>query len=135
MKSASQKIGAWACSFLVMATPAFGQWTGHAATLDEAQLACHDIDSSACLPFLAEAVAVGDILTTQAGVRNGGDKQGIQLPGPNGSNVKCSERFRLPDLNGITLTHLALTRNPHINFYWSNALFVAALDLCERSPN
>jgi hypothetical protein len=134
MKSVWRKTGVWVCSFWLMAAPALGQWAGHLTKLSVAQLACQTIDSSACLPFLAEAVAVADTLTTQASVRTGNDKDIIQLPGADGSSARCSERFTLRELNGVILTHLALIRDPHLNFYWSNALFVAALGLC-RTPS
>lgn len=125
--------GVLGCSLcIVLAAPAFGQWAGHLSTLKEAQFVCQNLDSSSCLPFVAEAVAVADVLTAQADV--GRSQDGIYLSGPNGSTVKCSEGFKLTDLNGAALTHAALTRDPTVNFYWSNAVFVAALDLCERPP-
>ncbi|MGF6637284.1 hypothetical protein OKW39_004500 [Paraburkholderia sp. MM6662-R1] len=114
----------------VLAAPASAQWNGHLATLSEAQLVCRNFDSSSCIPFLAEAVAVSDVLTSQADVH--GDRSSVYLPGPNGSSVKCGDGFSLTDLNGEALTHAALTRDPAVNFYWSNAVFVAALDLCRR---
>lgn len=115
-----------------LAAPASAQWNGHVATLSEAQLVCRNLDSPSCIPFLAEAVAVSDVLTAQADV--GRDKSSVYLPGPDGASVKCGEGFALTDLNGESLTHAALTRDPAVNFYWSNAVFVAALDLCRRPP-
>jgi hypothetical protein len=63
------------CSFLLTAAPAFGQeWNGHLAKLSDAQLACENIHSSSCLPFLGEAVAVADTLSTQARAQVGNSK-------------------------------------------------------------
>ena len=38
-------------------------WKGHLATLWDAQVACSDTNSKDCEPFLAEAVAVADVMT------------------------------------------------------------------------
>jgi hypothetical protein len=81
----------WCLSLL--AASASAQWNGHVATLSEAQLVCRNFDSSSCVPFLAEAVAIGDILTAQADVRR--DNTSVYLPGPDGSNVKCGDGLRL----------------------------------------
>ena len=133
MKSAWGKHVIWFCTFWIAVAPAFGQWAGHVTKLSDAQVACRNIDSLACLPFLAEGVAVADILTAQVSVRIGNDNDTIiQLTGTDGSRVRCSARFTLNELNGETLTHLALIRDSNFNSYWTNALFVAALDLCRK---
>jgi hypothetical protein len=89
------------------------------------------MDSSTCVPYLAEAVAVADTLTAQTSVGSGNETQAIfRLLGPDGISVTCGPGFKLEELNGETLTHLALARDPSVNFYWSNALFVAALEFC-----
>jgi Rap1a immunity proteins len=41
-------------------------WQGHRATLQDARIACRDIGSDSCLPYLAQAVALGDTLSDQA---------------------------------------------------------------------
>lgn len=128
MKSALKIYVVCSISLLLVAAPAFAQWLGHSSKLGAAQIACRSLDSAACLPYLAEAVAVADTLKTQAKV----SRDVLELPGPNGVVVRCSERFSLTDLNGETLAHMALTRDQKLNSYWSNALFVAALDLCRN---
>ena len=129
----SRHTGVFAIGCLgALAAPASAQWSGHVATLGEARLVCRNLESTSCTPFLAEAVGISDVLTSQADVRR--DKSSVYLPGPDGSRVQCADRFALNDLNGEALTHAALTRDPAVNFYWSNAVFVAALDLCRRPP-
>jgi hypothetical protein len=38
------------------------EWKGHLATLWDAQVACSDTNRNDCEPFLAEAVAVADVM-------------------------------------------------------------------------
>lgn len=129
MESLPRKSIIISCAILLWSTPpVFAQWLGHLSKLSDAQNACRNMDSNKCLPYLAQAVAVADTLNDQATVAG----KTIQLPGPNGSILNCSENFSTTDLNGETLAHLALIRDPKADFYWTKALFFAALDRCRK---
>jgi hypothetical protein len=41
-------------------------WLGHLSTQQDAKNACRDVDSSSCLPYMAQAVVVTDRLHDQA---------------------------------------------------------------------
>jgi hypothetical protein len=106
-------------------------WDGHLATLKDAKIACRDIDSESCLPYLAQAVTMTDTLESQAAYDSNRDI--IKIPGRDGSIWTCNpsvwSRF-----NGEDLRHLALTTQPSeggANFYWDDALLISALSLCQ----
>jgi hypothetical protein len=108
-------------------------WEGHLATLNDAKLACRDIDSGPCLPYMAQAVAIADTLYAQAAYDAKRDK--IQIPGGDGSIWACDPSV-LNKLNGENLLHSALATesvNESKAFYWDDALFMAALHIC-RAP-
>ncbi len=65
----SRICAAMCLSVITAAGPAQADWLGHLARLSDAQNACRDIDSKACEPFLAEAVAIADLLHEQSNTR------------------------------------------------------------------
>jgi hypothetical protein len=102
-------------------------WQGHVATLQDARIACPDIDSDACLPYLAQAVAVADTLTDQA--KYDSTRDVFEIPGGGGSIWICDPSVLSEQFNGESLLHLALAANLTIP-YWDHALFISALHLC-----
>ncbi len=105
-------------------------WDGHLATLKDAKIACQDIDSESCLPYLAQAVAVADTLYAQADYDSKRDE--LKIPGGDGYIWVCHPSV-LSQLNGEDLLHLALATEPSDGegpFYWDEALFTSAINLC-----
>jgi hypothetical protein len=79
------------------------EWHGHVAKLSDAHIACRDIDSKDCLPNLAQAVAVVDVLDDLSSVVN----NKVILPASSGRTLTCGTSF-LQRLNCEALLHLAL---------------------------
>lgn len=106
-------------------------WKGHSATLSDAQNACRDIDSAACEPYLAEAVAIADLLNEQAKIERFGGEEQILLPGATMSQWTCD--LSHGRLNGQSLLHIALASQPldAKGRYWTQALHAAALQQCK----
>jgi hypothetical protein len=109
-------------------------WAGHLATLSDARSACGDINSDSCVPYVSEAVAIADTLHTQASfdAQNGE----LHIPGADGSIVTCNPKS-LEVLDGSDLARSALGMTPPENggdpFYWSDALFKAAVKMCQTA--
>jgi len=103
-------------------------WKGHFATVQDARIACRDINSDSCLPYLAQAVAVADIFSDQARLGRGGVDE---IPGGGISIWVCDPDVLGKDLNGENLLHLALASNFDPP-YWDHALFLTVLHLCRR---
>jgi hypothetical protein len=111
-------------------------WMGHLARLQDAQVACRDVDSAACLPYLAEAVAIATLLTDQAYPMkdHGRRTDDFAVTFYAGSRWRCSRRW-VEGLNGESLLHraLAIVSDGSVEtFYWSKALQVAAQQGCTR---
>lgn len=102
-------------------------WHGHLATLHEARIACRDIDSNSCLPYLAQAVADADTLSAQAKYDQQSDA--FQIQGYAGWVPICDASVVRDCFNGDSLPHLALAA-PELTIHWDQTLFVSALDLC-----
>lgn len=100
-------------------------WTGHLASLRDAKIACRDINSAECLPYLAQAVAVADTLSAQAL----SEQNEISIPGRAGSTLICNTAV-LHFLNGQYLMLVALTADDKTLFYWDDALLASALRSC-----
>jgi len=117
-------VAAWLLG-AVSSTAMADTWRGHLTTLQDARIACRNIDSDSCIPFLAQAVAVADTLFDQAIAVS--HQQEFEIPGRNGSIWICGPDV-LKELNGQSLLHLALAADTE--GYWDNALFTAALRPC-----
>jgi len=107
------------------------QWAGHTATLSDARIACSDLESMVCLPYMAAAVAVSDLLSYQAKVvENTPDTAAVEIVFYMGDRKTCSVKW-LRSLNGAMLLKTALslpdTTQAH---YWTEALRQAATSLC-----
>jgi hypothetical protein len=111
-----------------------GQWKGHLSTLFDAQVACTNSDSVECEPFLAEAVAVAEVLTEIAKVP-GLDEKGMDVTVTfhNMNQQKCSQNW-FQSMNGQSLMHSALGLSVDIqsakSIYWVAALLRASQQLC-----
>ena len=87
----------------VIVSPALpsAEWMGHLATLFQAQVACANSNSKECLPYIAEAVAVAQLLTEQVKVPIRKDEAyGVVFHG--GHVESCSITW-LQSMNGTTL--------------------------------
>jgi len=120
---------------LVMAAPVSSQaseWLGHLATLAQAQVACTDTSSQACLPYLAEAVAVAGVLTATTKVDFQGKVETITVFFRNGNVQQCTENWFQNALNGQRLMHgaLGMDASDRAYFPWIDALLAAAQELC-----
>jgi hypothetical protein len=109
-------------------------WAGHLATLSDARDACRDTASPECLPYLAEAVAIGDLLHDQAEVSSSApDASAFEIVFERGEKMRCSRNW-FDSLNGQTLLHAGLGLPIGIkeaeSTYWSEALQRAAISLC-----
>ncbi len=132
MRRARSTLWAAAGLSLLLASSAMADWMGHLARLSDAQIACRDIDSDACQPFLAEAVAIADLLHEQSNiVRVGGEDKAL-MPGYSMSILTCDLSI-YDRLNGQSLLHLALAFSPPDpkSLYWTQALRAAALQPCK----
>jgi hypothetical protein len=77
------------------------EWKGHLSTLLDAQVACTNVHSLECEPFLAEAVAVADILHEIAQpLAEGGN--GFTVTFGNMRQETCSQNW-FTSLNGLSL--------------------------------
>lgn len=109
-------------------------WNGRLAALIQAQAACKNADSSECLPYLAQAEAVAQVLSQQVklpGVNGKDDAYGIVFH--DGYEQKCSSNW-LQSMNGPTLLHSALGLDVGVSdaqrLNWVAALLQAAQQLC-----
>jgi hypothetical protein len=108
-----------------------GEWRGHVSTLFDAQVACTNSDSLECEPFLAEAVAVADVLT---GIVKPDEKgMDFTVTFHNMNQQKCSQNW-FQSMNGQSLMHSALGLGLSVerakNIYWVDALLRASQQLC-----
>jgi hypothetical protein len=106
------------------------EWMGHLAMLKHAQIACRDANSRDCLPYLAEAVAVADVLTATTRVSSSKGETTITAVFRNGSEVHCSKNWIRSALNGQRLMQAALHMDARQHAYWVDALLAAAQDHC-----
>jgi hypothetical protein len=111
-----------------------GPWMGHLARLQDAQAACRNLDSAACLPYLAEAVAIASLLEDQAyPIKDHGKfTDDFAVPFYAGSRRRCPRSW-VAGLNGESLLHqaLAIESDGSVeSFYWSKALLAAAQQGC-----
>jgi len=96
------------CVCLYVSQASSQEWLGHAARLDYAKIACEDVHSAACQPYLAEAVGIVDYLHWET--NRAGD---------------CAK------LNGLDVTRLALMLDEKRYFYWSHAVIAATSNICK----
>ena len=82
------------------------EWSRHTARLDAAKIACGDLYSAACKPFLAEAVGIVDYIHSER-----------------------PEKY-CDMLNGLDVTRLALALDERVFFYWTQAVIVATKEIC-----
>ena len=108
------------------------EWKGHLATLRDAQAACSDTNSKDCEPFLAEAVAVADVMQELSTLDKNLKDNVWVVPSHGGDVMHCSENW-MKSLNGLGLLHsalgLSLFRDPK-SVYWTKALMWASRQLC-----
>jgi hypothetical protein len=109
------------------------EWRGHLATLFDAQKDCVNTESTACLPYLAEAVAVADVLEESA-LSEWHDKGEVTFTVVfhGGLQQHCTAHW-LKSMNGLKLLHLALVTDTDGNeksTYWTQALVRASQELC-----
>src|SRR5271169_5086517 len=83
------------------------EWKGHLATLWDAQVACSDTNSKDCEPFLAEAVAVADVMTELSTVDMKAKENLFVVPFPGGNQMHCSDNWS-KSMNGLGLLHSTL---------------------------
>jgi hypothetical protein len=122
------------CALLLSPVANADQWRGHLARLVDAQLACTDTNSSSCLPYLAEAVAVANVLSDTSKPLPPEDKGGVvTVTFQNGSQEKCSGNW-FRSMNGLRLLHSALGIETDTSetqkIYWVDALVRASRELC-----
>jgi hypothetical protein len=130
-------------SFPVKSEPATGEWMGHLARLSSAKVACRNTDSRACQPFLAEAVALANLINKLAYLDMDASKAHSPTPwklaAPNGHTLSCTDAL-LQQMNGESLLHATLAQDfrdyqgKADDMYWTDALYsVVANDFCSRS--
>jgi hypothetical protein len=119
---------------LVSADAQSAEWNGRLATLMEAQAACKITGSNECLPYLAQAEAVAQVLSLQVklpGVTSKDDGYGIVFR--DGYEQRCSSNW-LQSMNGQALLHSALGLDVGVSdaqrLNWVAALLQAAQHLC-----
>jgi hypothetical protein len=108
------------------------EWKGHLSTLFDARIACTNTDSTECEPFLAEAVAVAEVLQEIAKPPGLNDKEtDFTVTFHNMSQQKRSENW-YQSLNGLSLLHsaLGLSVDSPKSIYWVAALMRASQQLC-----
>jgi hypothetical protein len=124
---------AWLFVILALSGQARSQeWKGHLATLNEARIACSDTHSKACEPFLAEAVAVADVMKELSFVDKDAKEDFVVVPFPHGNLTHCSENW-LKSINGLGLLHATLGSgafDENKNTYWTQALMQVSRQLC-----
>lgn len=108
------------------------EWKGHLATLWDAQVACSHTNSKDCEPFLAEAVAVADVMTELSTVDTKAKENLFVVPFPHGNVMHCSDNWR-KSMNGLGLLHsslgLGMFDDPK-STYWVMALTRTSQKLC-----
>ena len=103
---------------------------GHLATLSDALLACTNTESRACEPYLAEAVAIGDLLKR---IAKPTDEDDVIVVFNSMNQTKCTVNW-FRSLNGQSLLLSALglsvgfAEKKHI--YWTDAIVRASRQLC-----
>jgi hypothetical protein len=108
------------------------EWKGHLATLNEARMACSDIHSKDCEPFLAEAVAVAEVMKELSFVDKDAKGDFVVVPFPHGNLTHCSENW-LKSMNGLGLLHSTLGSgafDENKNTYWTQALMQVSRQVC-----
>ena len=100
-------IGAVFCILLYVSQALSQEWQGHLARLHDAKIACADIFSHACQPYLAQAVGIVDYIQWAH------------------SQPYCDK------LNGQDVTRLALILDEKAFFYWTQAVIAATRHICE----
>jgi hypothetical protein len=108
------------------------EWRGHLATLDEARIACSDTDSKECQPFLAQAVAVADVMKELSFVDMDAKGDFVVIPFPHGNLTHCSQNW-LKSMNGLGLLHSTLGSggfDENKSIYWTHALMQVSRQLC-----
>jgi hypothetical protein len=123
----------WLALTLSLSGQAWSQeWKGHLATLWDAQTACSDTYSKDCEPFLAEAVAVADVMYQLSSVDMKAKENEFVVPIPGGNQMHCSNNW-LKSMNGLGLLHstlgLSLFDDPK-SIPWTTALMRASQQLC-----
>jgi hypothetical protein len=107
------------------------RWKGGLTTLFDAQVACTDMLSPECEPFLAEAVAVADVFAAIA--RPSGASGNFTVVFRSMTQENCSENW-LRSMNGQSLMHATLSLpedgEAAKNIYFTNALIRASRQLC-----
>jgi hypothetical protein len=93
-----------------------------------ARITCRNIDSIACLPFLAQAVAVKDVIYMLTTTQNPYADPLVWLtPSPGGVVRKCSDG--IVQSSGESLLQTTLGRSDlKDEQYWTRALFVTAVN-------
>jgi len=108
------------------------EWKGHLATLNEARSACLDTHSKDCDPFLAEAVAVADVMQELSFVDMNAKEDFVVVPFPHGNQTHCSPNW-LKSMNGLALLHSTLGFagfDDTKTTYWTKALMQVSRQLC-----
>jgi hypothetical protein len=107
------------------------RWKGHLTTLFDAQVACTDMLSPECEPFLAEAVAVADVF--QAIALGHVESGNFTVVFRNMNQENCSQNW-LRSMNGQGLMHVTLAlpidSDDAKNIYFTDALMRASRQLC-----
>jgi hypothetical protein len=107
------------------------EWKGHLTTLFDAQVACTDMFSLECQPFLAEAVAIAEMFSEIAKSDEKGDTFTVPFRGMR--QEECSQNWR-QYMNGQSLLHSALAlpeaSERAKNIYFVSALMRASRELC-----
>ncbi len=118
---------------LSLSQPAWSQeWRGHLATLSDARVVCSDAHSKECEPFLAEAVAVADVLKELSSIDKEAKGDFVIVPFPHGIQTHCSQNW-MKSMNGTALLHSTLGFggfDDSKTTYWTHALMVVAQQLC-----
>jgi hypothetical protein len=124
---------AWLFVILALSGQAWSQeWKGHLATLNEARSACSDTHSKDCEPFLAEAVAVADVMKELSFVDKDATGDFVVVPFPHGNLTHCSPNW-LKSMNGSGLLQSTLASgafDENKNTYWTQALTQVSRQLC-----
>jgi hypothetical protein len=123
----------WPVALLSLSDQAWSQeWKGHLATLWDAQVACSDTSSKDCEPFLAEAVAVADVMTELSTVDMKDKENVFVVLFPGGNQMHCSDNWS-KSMNGLGLLHstlgLGVFADPK-HTYWTKALMRTSRQLC-----
>jgi hypothetical protein len=108
-------------------------WQAYDARLRDAQVACQEINSAACTPYIAEALGVAAALTEAAKVNMSAGGTTYTVVFHSGRQETCTERWR-EIMNGLQLTQLAIASEGDIDAaqetYWLAALMRASREHC-----